>query len=143
MKRILLALAVTAVLCVGFDRTNGPLALLDSPNVRTEAIATAFRDRKSGMQVRGEGVVVRILADDTVGRRHQRFILSLPSGQTLLIAHNIDRAPRIAALKRGDTVAFNGVYEWNSKGGVIHWTHHDPSGRHVPGWLKHGGRTYQ
>ena len=43
----------------------------------------------------------------------------------------------------GDTVAFHGVYEWNAQGGVIHWTHHDPVGRHVAGWLKHNGQTYQ
>ncbi|WP_442957776.1 DUF3465 domain-containing protein [Polaromonas sp.] len=26
------------------------------------------------------------------------------------------------------------------RAGVIHWTHHDPGGRHVVGWLRHGGR---
>lgn len=75
--------------------------------------------------------------------RHQRFILTLSSGQTLLVAHNIDLAPRLASLKSGDSVAFNGVYEWNAKGGVIHWTHRDRSGRHQAGWLKHAGQTYQ
>jgi hypothetical protein len=25
----------------------------------------------------------------------------------------------------------------------LHWTHHDPAGRHVAGWLKHGDRVYQ
>ena len=43
----------------------------------------------------------------------------------------------------GDTVSFFGEYEWNSKGGVIHWTHHDPARQHVAGWLKHEGRTYE
>ncbi|WP_312209082.1 DUF3465 domain-containing protein, partial [Acinetobacter variabilis] len=27
--------------------------------------------------------------------------------------------------------------------GVIHWTHHDPSNKHISGWLKHQGKTYQ
>jgi hypothetical protein len=86
---------------------------------------------------------VRILPDDNDGSRHQRFILELDSGQALLIAHNIDLAPRINDLDKGDTVAFYGEYEWNSKGGVIHWTHNDPNYRHIDGWLKHRGRTYQ
>ena len=88
-------------------------------------------------------MVVRILPDDNDGSRHQRFILRTASGQTLLIAHNIDLAPRISDLRKGDRVEFYGVYEWNDRGGVIHWTHHDPQGSHTPGWLRHKGRTYQ
>jgi membrane-associated protease RseP (regulator of RpoE activity) len=108
-----------------------------------DAIGSAFNERRSGVQVAGEGVVSKLLSDDNDGSRHQRFILTLPSGQKLLMAHNIDLAPRIASLKEGDSVAFYGVYEWNAKGGVIHWTHLDPDGRHEAGWLKHAGRTYQ
>ena len=74
---------------------------------------------------------------------HQKFILKLSSGQTLLISHNIDMAPRINSLKKGDTIDFYGEYEWNSKGGVVHWTHHDSRGNHVGGWLKHNDVTYQ
>ena len=65
-------------------------------------------------QVRGAGIVSRVLADDDNGSRHQRFILRLPSGQTLLMAHNIDLAPRIANLREGDTVEFSGEYVWNA-----------------------------
>ena len=106
-------------------------------------MASAILERKSGVQAEGSGSVIKILPDDNDGSRHQRFILKLASGQTLLIAHNLDLAPRIAALKEGDSVAFSGEYEWNPKGGVIHWTHRDPRGRHVAGWLKHNGQTYQ
>ena len=98
---------------------------------------------RSGQQVSGSGRVVRILSDDNDGSRHQRFILGLSSGQTLLVAHNIDLAPRISSLSTGDTVKFYGEYEANPQGGVIHWTHHAPQGRHVAGWLEHRGRRYQ
>lgn len=98
---------------------------------------------KSGRQFSGSGRVSRILSDDTIGSKHQRFILTLSSGRTVLIAHNIDIAPRVPSLTVGDTISFNGVYEHNAKGGVVHWTHHDPKGRHVAGWLRKNGRTYQ
>ena len=97
----------------------------------------------SGAMVSDYGTVIRILPDDQAGNRHQRFIIKLSSGQTLLIAHNIDIAPRIGNLSMGDTVSFLGQYESNAKGGVIHWTHRDPKGLHAAGWLNHKGQMYQ
>lgn len=107
------------------------------------AIARAFNSGESGVQVEGEGVVVRVLEDDLSGSRHQRFILQLASRHTVLIAHNVDLAPRVAGIQEGDRVSFYGVYEWNEKGGMVHWTHHDPGGKHIAGWLKYNGHTYQ
>ncbi|HKO41978.1 MAG TPA: DUF3465 domain-containing protein [Pyrinomonadaceae bacterium] len=69
--------------------------------------------------------------------------MELASGQTLLISHNIDLAPRVVGLLTGDAVSFYGEYDWNEKGGVIHWTHHDPRKRHPAGWIKHNDRVYQ
>lgn len=106
-------------------------------------IGRAFKTRTSNVQVEGEGVVARILADDLAGSRHQRFVVRLASGQTVLIVHNIDIAPRVAGLRKGHSVRFYGEYVWNEKGGMVHWTHRDPEGRHAAGWLKHNGRTYQ
>ena len=108
-----------------------------------DPLAAAFADRRSNVQVEGSGVVDRVLPDDNDGSRHQRFILRLASGQTVLVAHNIDLADRLTGLDRGDTVAFYGEYEWTPAGGVIHWTHRDPARRHVSGWLKHEGRRVQ
>lgn len=103
----------------------------------------AYQNRQSNLQIQGSGRVIKTLPDDTQGSRHQRFIVKLASGQTLLFAHNIDLAPKIRGLKKGDTIAFNGEYEWSEQGGVIHWTHKDPNGRHVDGWLEHNGQRYE
>jgi hypothetical protein len=106
-------------------------------------LARAFEEQAHNLLVEGQGTVSRLLTDDTRGDKHQRFIVTLASGQTLLVTHNIDIAPRVSSLEVGDTVSFKGEYEWNDEGGVIHWTHHDPDGTHEAGWIKHNGRTYQ
>jgi molybdopterin converting factor small subunit len=107
------------------------------------AIDRAYANHLGNQQVEGEGTVVKTLADDRNGSRHQRFIVRLDSGLTVLVAHNIDLAPRINALREGDSIVFYGEYEWNPKGGVIHWTHRDPQGRHPGGWIRYNGQTYQ
>ena len=117
---------------------SGSVKLVDD-----DPIGRAFANSTSDIQVEGAGTVIRVLEDDLNGSRHQRFIVQLASGQTLLMTHNIDIAPRIDGLEVGDSVRFNGEYVWNAKGGVIHWTHHDPRGKHVAGWVIHNGKTYQ
>lgn len=92
--------------------------------------------------VQQRGTVVQVLPDDNKGSRHQRFIVQLASGQCLTIAHNIDLAPRVRALRPGAEVEFYGEYVATPEGGVMHWTHHDPAGRRG-GWLKVNGATYQ
>jgi hypothetical protein len=143
VKKLLAIILTVATAYFAYEQANpgAPQALpAESGDAR---IALAFENKRQAFQVSGTGRVVRILPDDRDGSRHQRFILSLESGQTLMIAHNIDLAPRIATLAVGDTVSFYGEYEWSARGGVIHWTHHDPQGRHVAGWLEHDGRRYQ
>jgi hypothetical protein len=98
---------------------------------------------QSTREVTGSGTVIRVLPDDTEGARHQRFILRLASGDTLLVAHNIDLAPRVEPLRVGDVIAYHGEYAWNPQGGVVHWTHRDPSGQHEAGWLRREGTTFQ
>jgi len=108
-----------------------------------QALLSAMEGQRSDVQLEVVGKVVKILADDNDGSRHQRFLIRAGSGQTVLVAHNIDLAPRVANLVIGDIVTIYGEYQWNPKGGVLHWTHHDPAGRHVGGWIKHEGQTYQ
>lgn len=127
------------------DSAQAQLALAAGENVAGAdvLIAEAFRNGRSNVQLGGEGRVARILPDDNNGSRHQKFLLELESGHTLLIAHNIDLAPRVESLREGEVIEFYGEYEWNQKGGVIHWTHHDPKGVHPGGWLKYQGRVYK
>lgn len=115
----------------------------NNQNDDTQTIRQAFESQTSNLQVEASGRVEKILKDDTKQPRHQRFILRLDNDISLLVAHNIDLAKRIEDLKIGDTVRFYGEYEWNNKGGVLHWTHHDPKGRHPAGWLRHNGNIYQ
>ncbi|HSF72140.1 MAG TPA: DUF3465 domain-containing protein, partial [Methylotenera sp.] len=46
-------------------------------------------------------------------------------------------------LQIGDAMTFKGEYAYNPKGGVMHWTHHDPEGNQAGGWIKHNGKIYQ
>jgi hypothetical protein len=150
MKKLLLVVVILLAGYGYFDNQHStPLsspqhsAAVQSQESDDSTIADAFAHHQSDLQVSGQGVVMKLLPDDTGGSRHQKFIIKLASGQTLLVAHNIDLAPRVDSLQKGDLIQFNGEYEWNQKGGVIHWTHRDPDGSHTDGWLKHKGQTYQ
>ena len=144
MKKIVFII-IAVVVGYGYVQEKGISipGLFSSGASSDSAIQNAYNNRQSDLQVQGFGTVTRVLPDDLEGSRHQKFILKLGTGQTLLISHNIDLAPRVSGLTVGDTVEFYGEYEWNSKGGVIHWTHHDPAGQHEDGWLKHNGRVYK
>ena len=143
LRKLLPLVFALGVVYLVFDET-GPLSSFKGQATAPDSeIAEAFANGRSNFLVEGQGEVVRVLSDDADGDRHQRFILRLASGQTLLIAHNIDLAPRLPQLGEGDFVEFFGEYEWNDQGGVIHWTHRDPEGRHQAGWLKYRGATYQ
>jgi hypothetical protein len=149
MKKILYILMISFIF-VGCGSSGGSNTL-SNENINPDELISesdlilqdAYENGLNNIQVEGKGTVVTILADDTSGSRHQKFILLLATDQTLLISHNIDLAPRVKNLTEDDSVAFYGEYEWNDQGGVIHWTHIDPNGSHEDGWLKHNGVIYQ
>jgi hypothetical protein len=113
-----------------------------SDSASNTKLEQAVRQRASDVQMQVSGQVVRVLSDDREGSRHQRFILETAEGRTLLVAHNIDLAPRVKGIGVGDPIEVYGEYEWNDRGGVIHWTHRDPRGNHAHGWVRHRGQQY-
>jgi hypothetical protein len=138
---------VTAITTAAPATTTTAPATTTTPatTADTEAayIKSLYDDKQSDVWVTGKGTVTRILKDDNEGDRHQRFILELSTGQTLLFAHNIDIAPRVDDIKKGDIISFYGEYIYSDEGGTVHWTHHDPDGSSDGGWLKRGSETYK
>lgn len=146
MNKKNILIAVLAIIIYILAQQQGP-SVPNSTFSGTDALQTtiqgAFEDKLTDLQIQGQGVVKKVLPDDRKGLQHQKFILQTRPGQTVLVAHNIDIAHRLPGLKKGDKVSFYGEYEWTSQGGVLHWTHHDPSGRHTDGWLRYNGKVYQ
>lgn len=154
MKRslALLVLLVTLAACrqQGVDVVersageNQQLATVPASTQReaNASVIEAFQGRKSNIFVQGEGKVVKLLPDDNKGSRHQKFLVRISPEQTLLFAHNVDLSPRIP-LEVNDTIEFRGEYIFNPKGGVMHWTHHDPKGLLKGGWVVHAGKRYE
>ena len=124
------------------EATPGPRGTISARPNDVDRVIDGFRKKRSGFMVEVEATVVHVLPDDNEGDRHQRFLVEMSRGPTLKIAHNIDLAKRVP-LRKGDRIRIKGQYEYNDKGGVIHWTHHDPRGRHEGGWIDHDGRRYE
>src|SRR5262245_52902065 len=91
---------------------GAPAAAAHAPkrNGATRTVAEAFADHARNVAVEDQGVVAKLLRDDREGRRHQRFLVRVADGTTVLIAHNIELAPRVEPIAVGDAVAFHGEY---------------------------------
>ena len=104
----------------------------------------SYYDKKvSGKMITVSAQVDKVLSDDLHPPRHQRFIIRLDNNLTVLVAHNTDLAPRVDNIQTGEQIIVTGQYEWNEKGGVIHWTHHDPKGRRDGGQITYKGKVYR
>ncbi len=101
----------------------------------------AINMQRNDVLVEFEAEVIKLLRDDNHGSKHQKFIVQ-HGIHTLLIAHNIDLAPRVPIVV-GDHLTINGEYEWNDRGGVVHWTHHDPQNRRAGGWIELDGKKFK
>ena len=118
----------------------------NAKSCQNDTVVKAFRAKQSNRQVQGCGTIIKALADDNEGSRHQKILIELDGvspKQTLLLVHNIDLAPRVANVSPSTAVSFYGEYVYNDKGGLVHWTHHDPAARHQGGWIESNGVRYQ
>jgi Protein of unknown function (DUF3465) len=118
------------------------VALRQKISASDKRLMEAWETGVSEFKIRCSGEVVLILSDDMDGSRHQRFIIQLATGQTLLVAHNIDLAPRVPRLKVGDRLTVRGEYIWNEEGGIMHFTHRNSLGFGFHGWIRKKGKVY-
>ena len=132
---------------IGFDSTAATMPAPPSatPSVTIdeaagmERIERAIERRESGIPITIDAIVEKTLRDDLKGDRHQRFLIRLPNGRKLLVAHNIDLVERVD-VSAGDPIRLHGIFEWNDRGGVVHWTHRAPRGGHPNGWIEVRGQ---
>lgn len=148
-KQFLIWLAIFFALSLAACHAPSNAQQLESASISSTvqmdagAIVEAYGAHRNVPQVQGSGIVVKVLKDDTKGLQHQKFLLKVSDNITILIAHNIDLAPRVENIHEGDTVGFKGEYIYTPKGGTVHWTHKDPRGNHAAGWLEHNGKKYE
>ncbi|HEX9756213.1 MAG TPA: DUF3465 domain-containing protein [Nitrospiria bacterium] len=118
--------------------------LSESKEETQSPVKEAYLKQYSNIFLKAEGEVAKILLDDTKGTPHQRFIIITQEGQTILIIHNLNLAPRVP-VKHGLKLRVYGEYEWNPKGGVIHKTHDSRRKGDPHGWVEivDSGKRFQ
>lgn len=125
------------VLVIGVAGCGGGNALPDN-----ERLLNAFEQGRTGVWVSGHGIVAQLIGDETVsGERHQRMVVNVDGRLDLIVRHSTEQSERIP-VAQGDTVAFQGRYEWSGRGGVVGFTHHDPEQPGDGGWIRYQGTTY-
>ena len=109
------------------------------------AVCQAYAAARSHVEVVADGTVTRVLGV-APGRvsPHEGFLLRLRTGCRVIVRveANTDFTGEFAVAP-GQSVTVKGEYEYYPLGGVVHWTHHDPRGRHEGGFIETGGRRYE
>jgi hypothetical protein len=75
---------------------------------------------------------------------HEGFLLRVnePCRVVVRVEVNTDFTGPVP-LQPGQRVVVMGEYEYDPRGGVLHWAHRDPRGRHPSGYVDAGGQRYQ
>ena len=106
-------------------------------------ITRAWNQHESNLIVEFEGSVIRVLPDlEDVGSKFQQFRVELENGHTVQVSHDLNVASAVPVVA-GSKVRIKGEYDWSERGGLVHWTHGDPTGTREGGWIEHAGRVYR
>ncbi len=106
-----------------------------------DRLIDAFQEGRTGIWVSGHGTVAQMPADELGNTPRQRFAVRISPNLTVLVRHELDESLRVPA-QRGDTLAFQGYYEWDGSGGTISRTFADASRAGGGGWIEHEGTRY-
>jgi len=110
------------------------------------AVYQSWAQQRSKVEVTASGSVAKVLGT----RRgpsgvHTGFLLHLRGaegrGLTVRVEDNVDLTGQIP-IRAGDDVEVRGEYIYDPRGGLIHYTHRDPRGRHAGGYVRIGNRMY-
>jgi Protein of unknown function (DUF3465) len=73
---------------------------------------------------------------------HEAFRVRCDDGAKVEIVDNVDIAPPVP-VNPGDRIVVQGeLVPRGSHGPLVHYTHHDPQGTHVGGFIDWNGRRY-
>ncbi len=136
--------ALTAFLLAGCSTSQAP---------NDRAVCDAYAAGRSHVEVVADGIVTRTLGvapgrPSTTLRAgsspHEGFLMRLSSACSLIVRveANTDFTGSFP-LAPGQRVNVKGEYEYYPMGGVVHWTHRDPRGRHEGGFIQTGGGLYE
>lgn len=152
MKNIIIVVIILFI-ALGYFRTHKEVTteIISAPLIVEDVVKEELHkvnptDKnllRDGQFGKGRGHVIRIFDDSHDNGHFQLFNIRLESGESILVKHNIDIAPRIKNLHVGDAIEFYGLYERHIKRSVITSTHHDPEHQGKDGWIKHAGKVYQ
>ncbi|HET7813972.1 MAG TPA: DUF3465 domain-containing protein [Candidatus Baltobacteraceae bacterium] len=121
-----------------------------SSYVALDRMQSACANGASHGEITLSGQVVRVLgARRSRSGEHEGFVFRTPSCSPerrpcppsdvkVEVNEDITGPMQVA---EGDAVTVRGQYECND--GVVHWTHRDPRGRHVDGFVDVNGVRYQ
>jgi hypothetical protein len=118
-------------------------------------LSDALRACNSGAhyaEMNDSGTIWRVLGvHNGPSGAHEGFLVHIPfRAPNGALTQGVSRAWKVEdnvditgpiPLRRGDNVTLQGQLECDDN--VIHWTHRDPRGRHIAGYIEVNGQRYQ